>query len=439
MSNSVRLADFIEKQIAGCWGEPNRDRKNQLEVLCVRGTDLSSINLMNFDRVPRRFIPNKQSNRLLGQNSIIIEVSGGSSNQSTGRVGFISSQAGNIVCSNFCRGLVIREGYDARFFYYVLQNVYNSNIFFNYESKTTGIKNLLINTAFENILVPKFHLDTQKIISEVLSQIDEKIQINLKSNIALESLAKLIYDYWFLQFDFPDENGKPYKSSGGKMVYNKELKREIPEGWKTAFFDSYIAKDKSGDWGKESEQGNYTLNVNCIRGADINGIKGQGNIKCPDRFILQKNAHKLIESGDIVVEISGGSPTQSTARVAYINNGVLNRFDAPLISSNFCRVITLNQPNWVYSFFQEWQFLYDADFFFGWEGKTSGIKNFLFEQFLGNYKTVIPSEKLLNNYNSAVSDNYNKIQMNLLENQRFAELRDWLLPMLMNGQVTIKD
>ena len=252
-------------------------------------------------------------------------------------------------------------------------------------------------------------------------------------------MAKLIYDYWFVQFDFPDENGKPYKSSGGKMVYSEELKREIPEGWDVAFLSSYIAKDKSGDWGKEAEQGKYTLNVNCIRGADINGIKGQGDLKCPVRYILPKNSHKIIESGDVVVEISGGSPTQSTARAAYINEGVLKRFNAPLISSNFCRVITLNQPKWIYSFFQEWQFLYDADFFFGWEGKTSGIKNFLIEQFLENYKTAIPPEVLLNKYYETVSDYYNKVQMNLLENQKLVELREWLLPLLMNGQVTIKD
>lgn len=266
-----------------------------------------------------------------------------------------------------------------------------------------------------------------------------KIELNNKINAELELMAKLIYDYWFVQFDFPDENGKPYKSAGGKMVYNEELKREIPEGWEIGFLSSYIAKDKSGDWGKEFEQGNYTLNVKCIRGADINGIKGQGELKCPDRYILPKNSHKIIESGDIVVEISGGSPTQSTARAAYINDGVLKRFDVPLISSNFCRVITLNQPKWIYSFFQEWHLLYDADFFFGWEGKTSGIKNFLFEQFLENYKTVLPPEVLLNMFNETVCDYYNKVQMNLLESQKLAELRDWLLPMLMNGQITIKD
>ena len=73
--------------------------------------------------------------------------------------------------------------------------------------------------------------DNQQKISNVLSSLDSKIELNNKINKELESMAKTLYDYWFVQFDFPDENGKPYKSSGGKMVYNQELKREIPEGW----------------------------------------------------------------------------------------------------------------------------------------------------------------------------------------------------------------
>ena len=342
-----------------------------------------------------------------------------------------------IVLSQRVFGLRVNERIYNKYLLYYFQSSVGKNEINRYSSGSTvfGISAKM----FDLIQVRCPSLNSQKKIGDFLYAIDQKIACNNKINAELESMAKLIYYYWFVQFDFPDENGKPYKSSGGKMVYNEELKREIPEGWDIDFLSSYIAKDKSGDWGKEAEQGNYTLNVNCIRGADINGIKGQGDLKSPVRYILPKNSHKIIESGDMVVEISGGSPTQSTARATYINAGVLNRFNTPLISSNFCRVITLKQPKWIYSFFQEWQFLYEADFFFGWEGKTSGIKNFLFEQFLENYKTAIPPELLLNKYYETVCDHYNKVQANLLENQKLAELRDWLLPMLMNGQVTIKD
>ena len=80
-------------------------------------------------------------------------------------------------------------------------------------------------------LINDIEYDDQVTVSSILSRIDKKIKLNNKINVELEAIAKLIYDYWFVQFDFPDENNKPYKSSGGKMIFNKVLKREIPYGW----------------------------------------------------------------------------------------------------------------------------------------------------------------------------------------------------------------
>ena len=142
-------------------------------------------------------------------------------------------------------------------------------------------------------------------------------------------MAKVIYEYWFVQFDFPDENGKPYKSSGGKMIYNEELKRKIPENWEVGELKFWIDRDKSGDWGKEKSEGNYTEKVSCVRGADINGLNGQGEVKTPERYILSKNSHKILEAGDLIIEISGGSPTQSTGRLGYIIDSTLERFENP--------------------------------------------------------------------------------------------------------------
>ncbi|GAL74321.1 type I restriction-modification system specificity subunit S [Nonlabens ulvanivorans] len=164
--------------------------------------------------------------------------------------------------------------------------------------------------------VPDFDFETQKHIAKVLSDFDAKIEVNNQINQQLEAMAKTLYDYWFVQFDFPfdfaqdkpDENGKPYKSAGGTMVYNKELKREIPDGWEVGSLSSWIKNDKSGDWGgKESEQGNYVNKVSCIRGADLNGLNGKGDVKAPTRYVLEKNSHKLLEVGDFIIEISGGS------------------------------------------------------------------------------------------------------------------------------------
>ncbi len=251
-------------------------------------------------------------------------------------------------------------------------------------------------------------------------------------------MAKTLYDYWFVQFDFPDQNGKPYKSSGGKMVYNPELKREIPEGWGVTTFSSWISDNKTGDWGKETSEGNYKLEVDCIRGADINGLSGNGKIDMPTRFILEKNKNKLLTEFDIVIEISGGSPTQSTGRIVGISENVLNRFELPLICSNFCKAVSLNEQETFYNFVYEWKNLYDNGVLFSWEGKTSGIKNLLFDSFVTNYHIAQPPIGLMEQFFDYASSVDRKIQLLLKQNQELTQLRDWLLPMLMNGQVKVE-
>ena len=281
-------------------------------------------------------------------------------------------------------------------------------------------------------------LGMQKKMSKALRNIDDKIELNNRINAELEAMAKTLYDYWFVQFDFPDANGKPYKTSGGKVVYNPTLKREIPEGWEVDTLASWIKSDKTGDWGKEEQEGNYTLQVDCIRGADINGLNGNGKINAPNRFILQKNDHKLLVPFDFVIEISGGSPTQSTGRMAYITDNVLDRFPHPLICSNFCKAISLHNKDLFYCFAYLWSSLYDNGVLFGWEGKTSGIKNLLFDSFVKKYQVAIPPTHLAKQFFDLFSPLEQKKQTLLKERTELESLRNWLLPMLMNGQVTVK-
>lgn len=277
----------------------------------------------------------------------------------------------------------------------------------------------------------------QKKISKVLNDLNAKIELNNRISTELEAMAKLLYDYWFVQFDFPNEQGKPYKSSGGKMVYNKDLKREIPEGWEVKTISEWIKNDKSGDWGKETEEGNYTVKVSCVRGADLNGLNGKGELNSPTRYILQNNSNKILANHDLIIEISGGSPTQSTGRLAFVTEETLKRFQNPLVCSNFCKALTLKKEKYLYNFVYQWNRLYDNDVLFGWEGKTSGIKNLLFESFVSHQKDVYPKSEIVEKFYDFVNPIHTKKQKNLLENQNLAELRGWLLPMLMNGQVTV--
>ena len=319
--------------------------------------------------------------------------------------------------------------------YYFKQNSFKKMMMNLAVGATMPSLNTKIMNSIELDLLPR---ENQDKIANILSAIDDKIQINNQINQELEAMAKTLYDYWFVQFDFPDQNGKPYKSSGGKMVYHPELKREIPEGWGVTTFSSWISDNKTGDWGKETSEGNYTLEVDCIRGADINGLSGNGKTDMPTRFILEKNKNKLLTDFDIVIEISGGSPTQSTGRIVGISENVLNRFDLPLICSNFCKAVSLKEQETFYNFVYEWKNLYDNGVLFSWEGKTSGIKNLLFDSFVTNYHIAQPPIDLMKQFFDYASSVDKKTQLLLKQNQELTQLRDWLLPMLMNGQVKVE-
>ena len=329
-----------------------------------------------------------------------------------------------------------RDEFKAKWLFYYLQSPMARNHIKRFLNG--AVQKFLSLKQLRDFPILPFEKDKISIV-EILSALDKKIALNKQINARLEEMAKTLSDYWFVQFDFPDANGKPYKSSGGEMVFDETLKREIPKGWEVKQISHWIKTDKSGDWGKEQQEGHYTVKVNCVRGADINAINSQGNIEAPIRFILAKNAHKLLSPFDFVVEISGGSPTQSTGRLAPISQYVLERFDLPLICSNFCKAISLKDTSYFYQFTFMWSDIYKNNILFGWEGKTSGIKNLLFDNFVNGYFECFPPKEIAEKFFKIIDKNHQEQQLLLKQNHQLTQLRDFLLPMLMNGQVSVEE
>ena len=329
-----------------------------------------------------------------------------------------------------------RDEFKAKWLFYYLQSPMARNHIKRFLNG--AVQKFLSLKQLRDFPILPFEKDKISIV-EILSALDKKIALNKQINARLEEMAKTLYDYWFVQFDFPDADGEPYKSSGGEMVFDETLKREIPKGWEVKQISHWIKTDKSGDWGKEQQEGHYTVKVNCVRGADINAINSQGNIEAPIRFILAKNAHKLLSPFDFVVEISGGSPTQSTGRLAPISQYVLERFDLPLICSNFCKAISLKDTSYFYQFTFMWSDIYKNNILFGWEGKTSGIKNLLFDNFVNGYFECFPPKEIAEKFFKIIDKNHQEQQLLLKQNHQLTQLRDFLLPMLMNGQVSVEE
>ena len=298
----MKLIDIIEVFIAGDWGEETYSKETPCAVTCVRGADIIPISEYDFSAIPVRYI-NQQAyaRKCLQVGDIIIEKSGGSPTQSTGRVSLVSQElldhAGAVICSNFCTAFRVKKGWIPLYVYYYLQFIYNLGAFFNFEGKTSGIKNLQLDAAFAAIPIEDISESIQNNIVAILQGLERKIAINRQINQNLEAMAKQLYDYWFVQFDFPNEEGKPYKSSGGEMVWNEKLKRMIPKEWANAniyqlasisketvnplarpneLFKHYSLPeyDKTGtyaeEYGIDIQSAKFTVTNNCILVSKLN-------------------------------------------------------------------------------------------------------------------------------------------------------------------------
>ncbi len=252
--------------------------------------------------------------------------------------------------------------------------------------------------TFKNIKILIPDLEKQQAISKILLAIDQKIQINNQINQELEDMAKTLYDYWFVQFDFPDQNGKPYKSSGGKMVYNPELKREIPEGWGVEKLSHFLTI-KNGKDHKHLQDGKFA-------------VYGSGGIM---RMVTD-----YLYSGESIL-----FPRKGTLNnVMYVNEKFWT------VDTMFYSEVNKNNSA-LYVFYS----VKDIDF--NKLNTGTGVPS-MTSSILYDLNIIVPEENILEKFNTIVKQNYETIKLNSIQNQELTQLRDWLLPMLMNGQVKVE-
>lgn len=287
-----------------------------------------------------------------------------------------------------------------------------------FKSAITSVAGTNINNLNQdilgNIMIPHYSIGTQKSIVAVLTSIDEKIAINNRINAELEAMAKTLYDYWFVQFDFPDANGKPYKTSGGRMEYNATLKREIPAGWAVNTL-SQIANITMG----QSPAGE-SYNEDGIGTLFFQGSTDFGWLfPTPRQYTTSPT--RMAKKGDILLSVRAPVGDMNIANADCCIGRGLAALNSKSRSDGFLF--------YVMKYFKQVFERRNA------EGTTFGSMT---KDDLHSLQVVCPEPGLLKRYDDIVSE-YNKmIFTRSLENQDLIKLRDWLLPILMNGQVKIK-
>lgn len=313
---------------------------------------------------------------------------------------------------------------DYRFLYYWLKNNYD-----NLRTLSAGVRKNLNADDIKNFPFPQKSLPEQEKIADILSVVDDKIELNSKICSELEAMAKTIYDYWFVQFDFPDKNGKPYRTSGGEMVWNEQLKREIPKGWEVKNIQKVCAivdclHSKKPDLSFDSE--NYYL-------LQLDNLVDMGLLNLSNKYYVSSNDYASwtskieVRCGDLVITNAG-----RVGDIARIPEGIICG-----IGRNITAIRAVNiDPIFMYYFFASSDMKAqiksntDTGSFFG-SLNVRGIKQLIM---------AIPPEEseIMNLFIDIVRPIRDNLEMIALQSQELSKLRDWLLPMLMNGQARVE-
>ena len=283
--------------------------------------------------------------------------------------------------------------------------------------------------SYYQIKVSLPNIEMQNRIGNALYQIDQKIALNSRMNAELEAMAKQLYDYWFVQFDFPDENGNPYKSSGGKMVYNSTLKREIPAGWEVKNLNQIADSYRGVTYNKEDLISESEDSILVLRGNNIPS-SGQFAYDSNVAFIPKAMVSKeqKINKGDIIITMSSGSKE-------HIGKCFMFQSDS---NHTFGAFLSKIVPSIDRRYFIYLSML--SEFFKAFVKTTcngTGINNLTNDTF-NNVYFSIPNTGILSKFESLTGCLYNKVGINQRQNNDLTHLRDSLLPMLMNGQVTVE-
>lgn len=305
---------------------------------------------------------------------------------------------------------------DARYLYYVLTSAYFQKCMSNCDNGSVQGNMSVAFLKTINIPLPSFA--AQEIIARVLGAIDDKIALNKKMMTELEYTARLIYDYWFTQFDFPDENGKPYRSSGGKMVYNETLNREIPEGWEVTKIGKQCELRLGGtpDTSVREFWGGGMPWLNSAEVAVSPILRAEKNIT---KAGVENSATSFAPAGSVLLSITRYIRPSILAIDACFNQSVVaileNRtlhteFLYPFVQSQVPRYLTL---------------------------RTGAQQPHINKVTVSETCFSMPTELILARYYDKVAPIFNQLILVAKAVDRLSALRDWLLPMLVNGQVHV--
>jgi len=339
------------------------------------------------------------------------------------RIWRINNNIPNKLCSTEFLPLVINEDLiDYQYCYYLLASDYLTNYLCGINSNTSGSHKRINPDMLLSVDVALPTLNEQKRIGSMLANLDRKIEINRAINHNLEALAKQLYDYWFVQFDFPDENGKPYKSSGGNMAWNEKLKRDIPSSWAVKTIDD-VVEVYNGATPSTADEENYGGDVVWITPKDLSNQQQkfiyQGERNISNKGYESCSTH-LLPSNTVLMSSRAPIGLLAIAKTELCTN------------QGFKSLVPKNDNEATYLYYYIQAHIKQIEQL----GTGTTFKEVSREDIL-KFPILKPNDELLDTWEeriSAINDKQLEIQK---ENENLTKQRDELLPLLMNNQVSL--
>lgn len=312
-----------------------------------------------------------------------------------------------------CNIVVDPQKADYRFLYYWLKNNYEQ-----LRSLAAGVRKNLNADDIKGFPFPDFEVGYQSRIADALSAVDDLIENNSKLCESLESMEKTLYGYWFTQFDFPNAEGKPYRTSGGAMEWNEQLKREIPKGWNSCKLKDYVDSITQTTPPGENLNGMFYTPIDEIPKRQMSFYGGLS-------YTEAKSSLQLYEENDILI----GAMRVYFHRVCIAAQNGITRSTTMVLRP---------KDNWQLAFIYE-VFNHEQTIQFANRISVGTQQPYVnWEGALDSMEVISPNQQIVKEYCERVNPIINKVKCLAKENYELAKLRDWLLPMLMNGQAVVE-
>lgn len=342
-----------------------------------------------------------------------------------GRCSFATEKEQGWLCGTGCLRVTVDQAKAIpKFVFYQLQKAETIGWV---EKHAVGATMLNLNTTIlGNVPMEIPSIDKQQKIVGILSTYDDLIENNQKQIKLLEEAAQRLYKEWFVDLRFPGHETTPIVDG-------------VPEGWKKRLLSDIIGYEIGGGWGEEEPNEKCDVPAYVIRGTDLYGIMHGDSLGIPYRYHAKRNLDaRRLADGDIVFEVSGGSKTEGVARTALIHSSMLEQWGNAVMCASFCKMIRVKEKNHAQLLFDTFQYMRASGKTTEYDKRSaSSIVNYRWKDFLATEAVLIPDDVTLKRYNTIAGNMYQLIVQKSISIDKAKDVRDRLLPKLMNGEIEV--